>query len=332
VHPRDSVDPWRENSVVDVEDVSRHDLIDPEALVVLEQVRAAIPGGINGIPDVVQRRAAFEAVIASVPAPDNPNVSKQDRTISNPDLSVRVYRPSGADGTGPGIVFFHGGGMAIGSLETEDALATLLCDQLGAVVVSVGFRQAPEHPYPAPLEDCYAGLVWTAGNAAELGFAPDRLALVGGSSGGNLAIAVAMCARDRRGPSIRFIMPVYPMLDDTNTSSSSHEITDIGVMDRDHNIEYWGWYLGGKPADQYAAPARAADLAGLPPAFFDVGTVDLYRDETVDFAQRLMAAGVPTELHVHPGSYHSAETFAPDTALARRIWMLRIDAARRALA
>lgn len=302
----------------------------------LEQLRAAVPGGINGIPDVVQRRAAFEAVIGSVPVPRNPNVSKQDRTISGPpgqpDLPVRVYRPAGADGTGPGIVFFHGGGMAIGSLNTEDAVATLLCDQVGAVVVSVGYRRAPEHPYPAPLEDCYAGLVWTAGNAAELGFAPGRLAVVGGSAGGNLAIAVAMHARDSLGPSIRFIMPIYPMLDDTNTSASSHEITDVGVLDRDHNIEYWGWYLGGEPADQYAAPARAADLAGLPPAFLDVGTVDLLRDETVDFAQRLMAAGVPTELHVHPGSYHGAETFAPDAALARRIWVLRIDAARRALA
>ncbi|WP_211192448.1 alpha/beta hydrolase [Actinoplanes sp. TBRC 11911] len=311
-------------------------MIDPEARVALEQLLAAVPGGIAGIPDVVQRRAVFEALIDSLPAPANPGVSKQNRTIpgpsGDPNLPVRVYRPAGADGTGPGIVFIHGGAMSFGSLETEDAVATMLCDQLGAVVVSVGFRQAPENPYPAPFDDCYAGLVWTAANTAELGFAPGRLAIVGGSSGANLTIAVAMRARDSQGPSIRFIMPFSPMIDDTNTTASSHEITDIGAFDRSHNIECWAWYLGGRPADQYAAPARASDLAGLPPAFIDVGTVDVFRDEAVGFAQRLMAAGVPTELHVHPGAYHGAETFAPESALGRRIWGLRIDAVRRALA
>ena len=117
-----------------------------------------------------------------------------------------------------------------------------------------------------------------------------------------------------------------------NETGSSQEITDIGIWDRAANLEAWAWYLGGQEADQYAAPARAADLSGLPPAFLDVGTVDLFRDEDVAIAQRLMAAGVPTELHVHPGSYHAAEIFAPESALARRVWGLRVDALRRALA
>jgi acetyl esterase/lipase len=122
------------------------------------------------------------------------------------------------------------------------------------------------------------------------------------------------------------------MIDDRNETPSSQEITDIGIWDRAGNIEAWAWYLGGKDADQYAAPARAEDVSGLPPAFLDVGTVDLFRDEDIAFAQRLMQAGVPCELHVHPGSYHAAETFAPDAALSRRIWGLRLDALKRALA
>ncbi|GAA3342217.1 hypothetical protein GCM10020358_36420 [Amorphoplanes nipponensis] len=187
-------------------------------------------------------------------------------------------------------------------------------------------------PHPAPVEDCYAGLVWTAAHAAELGIDPDRLALYGGSAGGGLAIATALIARDRGGPALRFMMPIYPMIDDRNETASSHEITDIGIWDRAGNIEAWDWYLGGKEADQYAAPARAEDLTGLPPAFIDVGAVDLFRDEDIAFAQRLMAAGVPTELHVHPGSYHAAETFAAEAALSRRTWALRTDALRRALA
>src|SRR4029450_10574181 len=115
------------------------------------------------------------------------------------------------------------------------------------------------------------------------------------------------------------MMPIYPMIDDTNTTASSTEIVDIGVWDRAANVEAWSSHLGGTDAHQYAAPPRAEDLAGLPPAFIDVGTVDLFRDEDIAFAQRLMAAGVPIELHVHPGSYHAGENLAPDSALAKRI-------------
>jgi acetyl esterase/lipase len=199
------------------------------------------------------------------------------------------------------------------------------------VVVSSSHRLAPEHPHPAQSEDCYAGLAWMARNAGELGFDPGRLAVYGGSAGGGLTIAVTLLARDRGFPSVAFQMPIYPMIDDANTTPSSHEITDIGIWDRDGNIEAWKWYLGeGKP-DQYAAPARAEDLSGLPPTFIDVGTVDLFRDEDIAFAGRLMQAGVPTELHVYPGAYHASEALAPDAPLSRRIWERRVDALRRAL-
>jgi acetyl esterase/lipase len=316
--------------------MSRRDLIDPDARVPLDGLLEVMPGGFNAIPDIVQRRAAVEGMFAALEVPENPNVTKEDRSVpgpdGEPDITVRIYRPVNASATLPGIYFIHGGGMILGNVAGEDATATMLCDQVGAVVVSVEYRLSPEHPHPAPVEDCYAGLVWTAKNAAELGIDLTRLAIYGGSAGGGLTIATALVARDRGGPALKYMMPIYPMIDDRNETGSSEEITDIGIWDRAGNIEAWAWYLGGKEADQYAAPARAEDLSGLPPSFIDVGTVDLFRDEDIAFAQRLMQAGIPTELHVHPGSYHAAETFAPDSALSKRIWALRVDALKRALA
>jgi acetyl esterase/lipase len=316
--------------------MSRRELIDPDSRIPLDQLLEAMPGGFNAIPDIVARRATVEAMLAAMPAPENPNVTTEDRTVpgpaGEPDIMVRIYRPVNATGTLPGIYYIHGGGMILGNVAGEDANAAMVCDQVGAVVVSVEYRLAPENPHPAPAEDCYAGLRWMADNAAELGVDPARLGLYGASAGGGLVIAVALMARDRGGPALKFMMPIYPMLDDRNETASSQEITDVGIWDRAGNIEAWAWYLGGKPADQYAAPARAEDLAGLPPAFIDVGTVDLFRDEDIAFAQRLMAAGVPTEFHVNPGSYHASETFAPEAALTQRIWAMRIDALQRFVA
>jgi acetyl esterase/lipase len=316
--------------------MSRRDLIDPECRVPLDGLLEVMPGGFNAIPDIVARRAAMEQLLAAMPVPENPNVTKEDRSVpgpdGEPDISVRIYRPAAATSTLPGIYYIHGGGMVLGTAAGEDAAAARLCEQVGAVVVSVEYRLAPEHPHPAPVEDCYAGLIWMTKAVTELGVDPDRIAIYGASAGGGLTIAAAMLARDRGGPALRFMMPIYPMIDDRNETPSSQEITDIGIWDRSGNVEAWALYLGGKPADEYAAPARAENVSGLPPAFIDVGTVDLFRDEDIAFAQRLMQAGVPCELHVHPGSYHAAETFAPDAALSRRIWDLRVDALKRALA
>jgi len=315
--------------------MTRRDLIDPESRVPLDGLLELMPGGFNAIADIVARRATLEQVLSAVEVPPNPNVTSQDRQVpgpsGDPDITVRIYRPVHATGTLPGIYFIHGGGMVMGDIAGEDLAATMLCDLVGAVVVSVEYRLAPEHPHPAPVEDCYAGLVWTASHAAELGIDPQRLALYGGSAGGGLVLGCALLARDRGGPALRFMMPIYPMIDDRNETASSQEITDIGIWDRGGNIEAWNWYLGGKPADQYAAPSRAQDVSGLPPAFIDVGTVDLFRDEDIAFAQRLMQAGVPTELVVNPGSYHASEVFAPEAALSQRIWARRVDALRRAL-
>jgi acetyl esterase/lipase len=317
--------------------MSQHDRIDPESRPPLEQLLQAIPGGFNSIPDVEQRRGAVAGMMSSVTAdlPPNENVITEDRVVPGPDgapdVPVRIYRPAGSTGDLPGIFFIHGGGMVIGSIDGEDLVASRICEQVGAVVVSTGYRKAPEHVYPAQLNDCYAALTWTAKNAAELGIDASRLAVYGGSAGGNLTIAVAMTARDKGFPELTFIMPLCPMIDDRNVTPSSHEITDVGIWDRDGNIEAWKWFLGGAPADQYAAPARAEDLSGLPPTFIDVGVVDLFRDEDIAFAARLVQAGVPTEFHLYPGAYHGSETFAATAALSQKIWANRISALQTAL-
>lgn len=311
--------------------------IDPESLPGLDALLALAPGGLNAIANIVERRAALTRIFDEMTAemPPNENVVTEDRVIPGPegapDIAVRTFRPTGADGLLPGICFIHGGGMVMGDIDGEALVSAMLSEVINAVVVSVEYRLAPEHPYPAAVEDCYAGLVWMAENAEELGVDGERIAIYGGSAGGGLAIATALAARDREGPPLCFMMALYPMIDDRNETPSSHEITDLGVWDRDANREAWDWYLGGKPADGYAAPARADRVSGLPPTFIDVGEVDLFRDEDIAFATRLLQAGVPTELHVVPGSFHASEIFAPDAPLSATIWARRIDALTRAL-
>ena len=311
--------------------------IDPESRAALDALLEIVPGGFGAIPDINERRATvkqlFNAMTAEL-AP-NDNVVTEDRVVpgpeGSPDIGVRIFRPTGSAGVLPGIYHIHGGGMVQGNVEEESLIAAMLCEAVNSVIVSVEYRLAPENPYPAAVEDCYAGLVWMAQNAEQLGFDPERLAVCGGSAGGGLAIATALSARDRGGPAICFMGSFYPMIDDRNETPSSREIVDIGIWDRDTNREAWDWYLGGKPADGYAAPARAEDLAGLPPTFIDVGEIDLFRDEDIDFATRLLKAGVPTELHVYPAAYHASEVIAPEAALSKLIWRQRIEALNRAL-
>ncbi|MBT2429659.1 alpha/beta hydrolase [Streptomyces sp. ISL-112] len=254
-----------------------------------------------------------------------------------PDVAVRIYRPVGSKGAGllPGILYIHGGGMITGSIQTDHRQVLPLVEAVNAVVVSVEYRLAPEHPHPAPVEDCYAALLWMSDEASVLGIDPGRLALYGGSAGGGLAAGVALLARDRGTPRLVFQMLPYPMLDDRNITPSSHEITGIGIWDRAANLQGWQALLGDRAGtDQvspYAAPARTNDLSGLPPAYLDVGELDLFRDESITYANRLMQAGVPVELHVYPGGIHAGELLAPDAELSTRITDYRMNALDRAL-
>ena len=321
--------------------MSLQDRINPEVRAPLDGLLGAFPGGFNAIPYIVARRELVAAVLAAGAegVPPNDRVTSEDRLApgrdGQPDVAVRVYRPAGSSGTLPGIFYIHGGGMVLGSVEMEDASAAMLTEMVGCVVVSVEYRLAPEHPFPAAPEDCYTALCWMFDNAAELGVDSSRIAVYGPSAGGGLVCAVSLMARDRGGPAIRMQMPIYPMIDDRNATASSHEVTDVGIWDRAGNIEAWGMYLGdaygSDDVSHYAAPARATDLSGLPPTFIDVGEIDMFRDEDIDFAARLIRSGVPTELHVHPGAYHAAEVFAPTAALSQRIWAMRVDALQRSL-
>ena len=168
--------------------MSIHDRIDPEARIPLDQLLGAIPGGFNSIPDINVRRATLDAVLKAGAAdvPPNDNVVHEDRQVpgpaGDPNIIVRIYRPVNASGTLPGIYFIHGGGMILGDLDGEHPVAQTMCEQVNAVIVSVDYRLAPEHPFPAGPEDCYAGLVWMAANAAELGIDPDRIAIYGAVS------------------------------------------------------------------------------------------------------------------------------------------------------
>lgn len=319
--------------------MGQRDRLDAESREPLERFLERFPGGFNAIPDIVERRSAAKEFGAERAAelPPNDRVRSRDEIVPGPDgapdVAVRVYTPVAPAATPrPGVFFVHGGGMIFGDIDGEDAIAAMLCELLEAVVVSTDYRKAPEHPHPAQSEDCYASLAWTARNADELGVDASRLALFGRSAGGNLVAACALLARDRGFPDLRYVMSIYPMLDPRNETASAHEVTEVGAWDRDGNAEAWSWFLAGREPDGYAAPLLADDLRGLPPTFVDVGTMDLFRDEDLEFVRRLAAAGVPTEFHLYPGAYHASETFAPEAPLSQRIWATRIDALRRALA
>jgi len=303
--------------------------LDPASRAPLEALLLAFPGGFNAVGDLEERRAVVSQFLVE-PELD-PRVTLEDRTIPGPagEQKVRIYRPREAKGTLPGLIFVHGGGMILGSVEGQAGTAQMLCAESGAVVVSVDYRKAPENPYPAAIDDCYSASTWVFDHAGNLGIDPNNIGIYGGSAGGGLILGVCLMARDRTGPRFKYMMPIYPMIDDRNETASTHEVTEVGIWDRAGNIEAWKYYLDGKPADGYAAPARAEDLSGLPPAFIDVGEMDALRDEDAAFALRLAQSGVPCEFRIYPGAYHASERFAPDAELSQRIWAGRFEALKR---
>lgn len=252
-----------------------------------------------------------------------------------PPVSVRVFRPRSGDELLPAVLSIHGGGFMMGDLSSDDVLNGRIASQVGCVVVGVEYRLAPEHPYPAPLEDCYAALAWLFEHAARLGVDPARIGLRGMSAGGGLAAALALLVRDRGEFSLCFQMLDYPMLDDRHITQSSRNDTEPRVWNATANRFGWRSYLGelaGRPdMPPYAVPARAASLAGLPPACLFIGSADLFVDEVTEYACRLNAAGVMTELHVYPGGFHGFELMLPQTALARRFTADNLSALRRGL-
>lgn len=243
------------------------------------------------------------------------------------EIVVTVIEKEGRTGTGPGFFHTHGGGMIVGDRWLGVAGFLDWAERFNGVIVTVEYRLAPEFPDPYPVEDCYAGLVWTAEHADELGVDPDRILIGGGSAGGGLAAGTALLARDRQGPALIGQLLIYPMLDDRDETLSTRQIDGVGVWDRTSNLTGWTALLGDRRGTDdvsiYAAPARATDLAGLPPAFIDCGSAEVFRDEDVAYAARLWEAGVQAELHVWAGGFHGFDMFAPHAAVSQAMLAAR---------
>ncbi|EME15282.1 alpha/beta hydrolase [Rhodococcus triatomae] len=232
------------------------------------------------------------------------------------DVTVRVFRPAGARGAAPAVLFVHGGGFVIGSAAMGDGLCRRIASELGMVAASVEYRLAPQHPYPTPLEDCYRALSWLA---AQPDVNSTRIAIMGESAGGNLAAALTLLARDRGEISPAMQVLSYPMLDDRTCDRTDVDPRRLRVWSPASNRFGWRSYLGAATDEvpPLAAPARYEDLTGLPPTWIGVGTHDLFHDEDVAYAARLVSAGVPTTLHVVPGAYHGFDMIETGSAVSR---------------
>ncbi|MFL0711888.1 MAG: alpha/beta hydrolase [Microcella pacifica] len=253
-------------------------------------------------------------------------------------VTVRVHRPAATDARTrrPAILHLHGGGLIIGSATQGDPLCRRVADELGVVAASVDYRMPPEHPYPTPLEDCYAALRWLA---AQPDVDPARIAVIGESAGGGLAASLGLLARDRGEVALAGQVLAYPMLDDRTDESAAAHPRMLRLWNGPSNRLGWGMYLGAgtagpaaTPLDaaalELAVPARRADLSGLPPTWIGVGTWDLFHDEDLEFARRLTEAGVTCELHVIPGAYHGFDAAEPKAAVSRDFVARQVEALR----
>ena len=318
--------------------MSMTDRLDPELAAPLETFLHLTGGGLN-LHDIPATRRTMDELAAAQMAKAAPitGITTTDRQVPGPDgeVFVRIYQPEDRPDTLPALLWIHGGGYVLGSVERDDLLATHLAKVAQCVVVSVEYRLAPEHPFPAPVEDCYAALKWLATHTDELGVEPARIAIGGASAGGGLAAGLALLTRDRGEVELAFQLLIYPMIDDRNVAPASETLSDTFVWTRENNRMGWHAYLGQEPGgadvSPYAAAARASDLTGLAPAYIPVGDLDLFLDENIEYAQRLLAAGVPTELHVYPGGYHGFNGFAPGADIAQRFNTERDEALKRIL-
>lgn len=310
---------------------SRH-LVDPE-LVDLLDIILLPPLGEHNYLEVRAMEMPF-------PEPGDDGVTHAVKTVPGPagapDIELRIMKPAGATGPLPVIYHIHGGGYVLGTAKDYEPLNRHFVPTLQCALVTVEYRLAPESPHPGPVEDCYAGLKWVFENAGAEGFDTARIGVKGESAGGGLAAALALLARDRGEYKLAFQHLIYPMLDDrTGTSSEPHDYAGEFVWQKEGNRFGWKSLLGKEPGgpdvSPYAAPARATDLAGLPPTFIYTGGLDLFLEEDIEYARRLMRAGVPTELHVYPGAFHGFEV-AAESQVAQQALRDTVAALRRFMA
>jgi acetyl esterase/lipase len=317
-----------------------HRWLDPELAAPLAAWHHATNGGIN-LHDIPAARRLMEELAAAQMAKARPikGVSTADRQAPGPEgapeVCVRLYQPTERPAILPALLWIHGGGYVLGSVARDDLVAMHLAQVAQCVVASVEYRLAPEYPFPAPVEDCYAALKWLASQSTALGVNTARIAIGGASAGSGLTAGLALLTRDRAEVDVAFQLLIYPMLDDRNIALATATVPDTFVWTRENNLMGWRAYLGREPGgaevSPYAAAARATDLHGLPPAYIAVGDLDLFLDENITYAQRLLAAGVPTELHVYPGAFHGFNGFAPSAEISRRFNADRDHALKRML-
>ena len=273
------------------------------------------------------------------PLLDGRAVNRRELTIPSPDgaqIPLSIFAPAGADPStaAPCVYWMHGGGMVMGDRFSQIDIPLEWLDLLGAVVISVDYRLAPEASGTTLVDDCYQGLLWTAAHADELGIDPSRIVVAGASAGGGLTAGVTLMARDRGTPAITAQVLIYPMLDHRNNTTSSRQYSgEPGVWTREMNEFGWRSVLGD-PTDanvpSYVSPAVADDLSGLPTTYIDAGTAEVFRDEDVDYATRIWAAGGQAELHIWAGGFHGFDALYPHarvSAAARRTrndWLTRV--------
>lgn len=277
--------------------------------------------GTRAIVEELNAAAAADGLVRST----DERISESERKIPGPggkhEIPIRIYMPKGRTQPGAAFLNYHGGGFVIGDLEYEHSRCLVMAAKAGAVSIGVDYRLAPEYPYPAGVEDCYAALEWAAANATELHIDPSKIVVGGGSAGGNLSAAVALMARDRNGPQLALQMLMYPVIDDRCETPSMTDDNDHYIWTHQNSLDMWDHYIGKSHADvpAYAAPARAEDLSGLPPAYVITCEHDPLRDEAILYAMRLMAAGVPVELHNYPGTVHGFDFFMASEISTRAV-------------
>lgn len=305
--------------------------VDVQAQQPLVDFLATTGGGLGAHKNLQKRRAVHDAMAS--PIIDEPDLEVVERLIplgKETQLRVRIYATKNLTEKSPAMLYIHGGGMSLGNLDNEDAIARRFARHFNLRVISVEYRLAPEFCFPIPVEDCFAALSWMVSNAEYLNIDPEVIVLYGGSAGGGLALATMLYARDQGGPKVSFVMAPYPMIDFKHDLPSTHEIMDLGIWDREIGLDAWRLYLGDRVNDTevspYASPSHAKDLSHLPPVFIDVGELDTLRDESLAFAARLNAAQNKVEFHLYPGVYHATELFAPEAKISEQIWANRFFA------
>jgi acetyl esterase/lipase len=278
------------------------------------------------LSDIPALREALNAANQQLAAiqPKDPRVTIETLQIRRDDgteLEVVLYRPAVDGHARPCLLWFHAGGQVLGDVRSDDAYNAGLALSLDCIVAAVDYRLAPETPAPGAAEDGHLAYSHLHEHAGEYGIDPDRLGIAGASGGGAPAAAAALMIRDKQGPRPRLLSLNYPMLDDRNETPSSHEIVDLGIWDRRENQLAWSAVLGDRAGaaslDPYCAPGRATDLSGMPNTFIAVGQIDVFRDEDIDFARKLITAGVAVDLHVYAHAFHAWDRFAPQSALAQ---------------